>query len=151
MLPVWCIASLCEGGVTRYVSPAGNHIIPYTNWFLAATNIQAAVDMWSNGDLVVVTAGVYQLESEVVITSATTLRGWGEPTNTVLRPGTGQRAVWLGHSNALVERFTITGGNTNQGSGIYVAAGVVSNCILKENRGRTTAFMQWAYGGGLFL
>ena len=44
---------------TRYVSLSGGHVPPFTNWVDAATNIQAAIDVASDGDTVLVTNGVY--------------------------------------------------------------------------------------------
>ena len=45
--------------VTRYVSLAGAHTPPFTNWLSAATNIQAAVDAAVPGDSVLVASGIY--------------------------------------------------------------------------------------------
>ena len=58
---------------THYVSPSGGHISPFTNWFDAATNIQAAVNACQAGDSVVVTDGVYVLNSTLSITNRVTV------------------------------------------------------------------------------
>ena len=53
LLPVTALAD------THYVSLSGNHVTPFTNWVDAANNIQAAVDVASSNDVVLVTNGVY--------------------------------------------------------------------------------------------
>ena len=65
-------------GTTRYVALDGHHVAPFTNWYGAATNIQAAVDVSVNNDMVFVTDGYYHVSgmtisnigNRVAITSA---------------------------------------------------------------------------------
>lgn len=57
------------GAETRYVSPLGNHVPPFTAWADAATNVQSALDACSAGDVVVVSNGVYVLAATVRVTN----------------------------------------------------------------------------------
>jgi len=69
---------------TRYVSPAGTHTPPYESWETAATNIQAALDVGSPGDVVVITNGIWLLEATVRVTNEVTLTSLNGRDSTVL-------------------------------------------------------------------
>ena len=58
---------------TRYVSPSGLHVPPFTSWPEAATNLQVAIDVCNPGDLVLVADGTYSLMSTVRVTNQVTL------------------------------------------------------------------------------
>ncbi len=64
---------LCTSAETRYVSPDGAHIPPFSTWAVAATNIQAAIDFCTPDDVVLVTNGVYLLNATVRVTNDVTL------------------------------------------------------------------------------
>src|ERR1700733_14250125 len=103
---------------------------PYTNWCTASTDIQSAVNLATNGDLVLVNPGVYQTGGEtssgsittnrVAITQAITVQSVNGPDVTVIRgyqmPGTTNgnnavRCVYLAN-NAALTGFTLTLGGT---------------------------------------
>src|SRR5437764_556644 len=59
--------ALTAQGVTRYVSlNSPGPAAPYTSWVSAATSIQAAVDVASVGDDILVAPGVYQTGAQSV-------------------------------------------------------------------------------------
>ncbi len=64
---------ICGVAETRYVSPSGLHVAPFTNWTEASTNIQSAIDISVPGDAVVVTNGIYVLRTTVRVTNEVTL------------------------------------------------------------------------------
>ena len=64
-----------SAATTHYVDAGGtNSVPPFTNWLTAATNIQAAIDVSTNGDTVLVTNGIYRTGGRVVsgVTNACT-------------------------------------------------------------------------------
>ena len=90
----------------HYVSLSGTHVSPFTNWHTAATNIQAAVDVAVDGDMVLVTNGVYdsggtvkpgyQLRNRVYITNAITLQSVKGSAVTVIDGRGTCRCVYIG-------------------------------------------------------
>jgi hypothetical protein len=137
-----------------------NPVPPYTDWSIAATNIQAAVDAANTGDTVLVTNGVYATggrkwfdsgTNRVTLTNAVTLQSVNGPAVTLIVGsqvvGTGMaltnavRCVGIGN-NAVLSGFTLTNGeagtgNYPMGGGVaYIygsGGGVVSNCLLIGN------------------
>ena len=75
---VWAAVAAAVSGPraaaeTRYVSPSGLHVAPFTNWAEASTNIQSAIDACAAGDVVVVTNGTYAPAATVRVTNGVTL------------------------------------------------------------------------------
>lgn len=146
----------------RYVNSSNpSPVAPYVTWDTAATNIQQAVDVATDGDTIHVAPGVYaaepgrkmpgyQLANRVYVSKPVTVRGEAGPEVTIIRATGTMRGVFLGN-NARLEGFTVTGGHTlfatggtpgadMRGGGVYGDnTTVVTNCILSGN---------WAVIGG---
>lgn len=147
-----------RASTTHYVNAnAANPVSPYTDWSTASTNIQAAVDAATNGDLILVTNGVYATggrswfgsgTNRVILTNAVTLQSVNGPGVTLIVgnhvAGTGSaltnaaRCVELGN-NAVLSGFTLTNGeagtgNYPNGGGVEGSVGgTITNCVLVGN------------------
>ena len=147
---------------TRYVNLNNTTAAsPYLSWTTAATNLQQAVDASSDGDLVLVTNGVYQFGGRVAYGSLTnrvsvnrpiSVQSVNGPLVTVIQgfqiPGvtngdSAVRCVYLTNGASLIG-FTLRQGATRDtGHTIYERSGggvlcestnvVVSNCVVVAN------------------
>ena len=172
-LPI-CLALLAfkTSAAVLYVNVNGtNPVPPYADWGTAATNMQDAVDVSTNGDLILVTNGVYatggrvvygSLTNRVVINKAVTVQSVNGPVVTIIQgyqvPGliNGDGAVRCAYltNNAILVGFTLTNGACRQngnsvqeqcGGGVWCesSSAVISNCVLNRNYAQQ-------YGGGAF-
>jgi hypothetical protein len=139
---------------THYVDASGtNATPPYTDWTTAAVNIQDAIDVSTNGDIVLVTNGVYAggglvmtggLTNRVALTNAITVQSVNGPWVTTIQ-GAGAtngpsavRCAWL-TNNATLIGFTLkwgaTTGSDPNGGGVWCASSnaVVDNCVIVSN------------------
>ena len=140
---------------TFYVSPGGLHQPPFTNWIMAATNIQAAVDEAAAGDRVIVTNGVYNsgmrvtpggsLMNRLVVTNSVRIESVnGADVTSIYGAGPigagAVRAVYM--TDGTLSGFTVTNGHTRNastnladcsGGGVYAAGGAVIECRVIGN------------------
>ena len=148
---------------TTFYVDAGNAApaAPFTNWPTAATDIQSAIDAATDGDLILVTNGVYgtggrvvygALTNRVVINKAVTMQSVNGQQLTMISGGTQMRCVYAA-SNSGLSGFTLTNGNTlttgdlvneESGGGVWCESSsvVISNCVLVGNNAK--------HGGGAF-
>ena len=145
---------------TRYVSPSGNGTPPYTSWSSAATSILNAVSICADGDVVLVSNGVYTIGSavtpgattmnRVLITNDIILRSVEGPEKTVIDGLGSTRCVFM--SKGTLDGFKLTNGYAITGIGFYNGAGgglwitngcAVTNCIVINCNA-------YFIGGGLF-
>jgi hypothetical protein len=117
---------------------------PYLSWATAATGIQEAVSAAWDGDSVLVKPGIYFLKDQISVTNGVRIRSMTDATNTILNGQFLSRCLYLTHTNALVEGFTITGGKQNAGAGVYCQSGLVQRCVITGN-------VSNAGGGGIYL
>ena len=139
----------CPASVLYVDLNSTNPVSPYADWSTAATNIQDAIDVSSNGDLVSVADGNYRFGNSVnrvSLDNAITVQSVNGPAVTTI---TGQttypwmRCVFFG-SSATLSGFTLTGGKAVWGGGAYFSSGgILSNCVITGN---------WAEydGGGVY-
>lgn len=134
---------------TRYVNVGnGAPLSPYTNWVDAATNIQQAIDVSGDGDLVLVTNGTYVAPAQIVVTGAVVLKSVNGRNVTIVDGQTSNRCFYLSHSNAVLDGFTLTRGYTTAGGGgASIQAGQILNCRVVSN----TCSAAPAIGGGLLV
>lgn len=145
---------------------------PFTNWTMAATNIQVAVDRTIDGDTVYVTNGTYDtggavtpgyaLTNRVCITNKITLQSMNGPAVTIIKGAPAAngylgddavRCVYLTNTPVLLG-FTLTNGYTMTngndlfdrcGGGLfYNANSIVSNCVVTKNVAHQN-------GGGVYM
>ena len=160
--------------MTYYVNVSNTApVFPYTNWVKAATNIQTAIDTATDGDLILVTNGVYAtggrvvygaLTNRVVVDKAITVQSVNGPAVTLITgyqiPASSTaytnnvRCVYL-TNNAVLDGFTVANGatlalgtETNQlsGGGVFCEStnAMLTNCWLTGN----LCLSQYNFGSG---
>jgi len=162
---------------THYVDRnSTNPVSPFLTWETAAVEIQAAVDVATNGSTVLVTNGVYDtggavnpghsLMNRVCITNAITVQSVNGPEETIIegKPGANGgndndsiRGVYLGSQASLIG-FTITKGHTKgaytsaadrYGGGLFMTENSeATHCILRNNKSYYPGGGAYLYGGG---
>lgn len=140
-----------DAGGTRYVSKTGTHTTPYTNWTMAATSIQAAVNVALSGETIVVGTGVYangaaSATNMVYITNAITLRALSSDPGATVIDGGGTRRGILMTAPAYIQGFTIRNGRGDSGGGIVgTNGGDIWQCIITNNSSTN------GHGGGISI
>ncbi len=130
---------------TIFVSKSGSHQPPFHAWAVAATNIQDAVEVASNGYLVVVTNGTYTPSTPVSVTRDVLLQSVNGPAVTAINGAGVRRGLYLAGAG-VVDGFSITNGyHATQGGGVYCATGgTLRNCWVRRNT-------SGQYGGGIYI
>ncbi len=136
--------------VTNYVSQTGGHVSPFNSWANAATNIQAAVNAASAGDMVLVNDGTYYPESHISVYKNIIIKSFNGAEKTIVNgsfPSQTNRCFKIGR-DVVIDGLTITNGfivgYDGFGGGVYFErGGVVQNSIISGN------IASW--GGGAFL
>jgi len=173
---IFALLSFTASATVLYVDlNCTNATPPYTDWSTAATNIQDAVDVATNCDLVLVTNGVYQTGgavcpigdmgrslnglggmNRVVATNNIMIQSVNGPGVTVIQgfqsidsTNNGLRCVYL-DGGASLHGFTVRNGKvaglTGMAGGIGCYNGSVFNCIISNNLAGSAA---GAFGGTL--
>ena len=121
-----------------YVALDGSDTVPYTNRQMAATTIQPAIALASDGDTVWVAPGIYYLVSQLELTNGISLCSEGDIDETILDGQNTVRCAYLSHSNSLLDGFTIRNGmadgvGDDRGGGLYFSTnGTVQDCVIEN-------------------
>lgn len=122
-----------ENSPTHYVSLEGEGVWPYLSWNGAARSVGEAAAVARKGDTVAVGVGTYSLKEALVLTQAVRVVGVAGRAATILRGRHAFRCVTLA-GGAVVEEFLITGGQADDGGGVYCRnGGTVRACTLAGN------------------
>jgi len=129
----------------------------YSDWSIAATQIQWAINASTNAnDTIWVSNGTYVLTNQIVVISNIVLRSTNGPDVTIVNgnftegsPAT-NRCLYLSNKTAFVSGFTFSNGacdpgTGNGGGGVWIGAGILSNCTVCNN----TAY--YKSGGGILI
>lgn len=138
-----------SNAATRYVDVSNAvPVAPYTNWTMAATAIQPAIDAATSGDEILVAPGTYLLSgSEVSIPAgkALTLRSTQSRAAVIDAQGL-SRGILIEGAGSGIEGFTIRNGSDigHGGGGVNLLTNcVVRDCLIVGNRATS--------GGGVYL
>ncbi len=145
LLVCWFVLPAALGLATdRYVAPGGAHTPPFTNWAMAATNLQSAVN-WANtnnaGDTVWVSNGLYLLPATVIVSNAVVRGPGADPGAAVISGGGARRCFLLAHPNARLDTLTLSNGIGGGGGGVKIGTGTVHQTVVVGCAGGS-------YGGG---
>jgi hypothetical protein len=160
----------CALATTHYVNlNNANPVAPFTDWSTAATNIQDAITAATNGDLVLVSNGVYStggismdgvLSNRVALNKAVTVESVNGPWTTTIQGGgptngaDAVRCAWLTNNASLIGFTLIWGASATSGAisvsqtggGVWCASSSasVANCVIISN------ICAYQYGGGSY-
>lgn len=157
-----CLSGCCFAA-THYVALDGTNNSPYLTWADAATNIQWAVDVATNGETVLVSNGTYNLTNQIIITSNITVRSANGRDFTFINgnyPAYTNRCVYM--TNGVLDGFTISNGfmlgyggadiTNGYGGGVYskgVVERTIKNCRI-TGCVATNVSGSGAKGGGVY-
>jgi len=148
---------------THYVvqpgTESGTPTSPFTNWATAATDLVMVVRIAEvvSDDTVLVSNGTYYLTNKIYCAAkAITLRSVNGRDVTIINGGAPTYtniAVFINHTNAVVDGFTITNcwapaSGYNDGGGVLLwEPGTVRNCTIVNNRARYSGGVSPRVGG----
>jgi len=137
-----------------YVNAAGSETFPFEIAAKGAKTPSVALSYAVDGCVVHVVPGEYDLRGkETKVMRGVRVVGEGEkPEETVFKgygTNNGTRNIRVEHGNAWVENLTLDGGfaDYSTGGNLYLGAGVVTNCILRNGRSNSNG----GGGGGAFV
>lgn len=124
---------------TYHVATNGNDVSGdgslATPWLTISNGVAQAA---AAGDTVLVGNGVYVLTTNIIVTKAVNVVSLAGADATIVDVNRLGRCFYIGHSNAVVDGFTLTNGyaasgaDTNGGA-VYLTDGIIRNCNITSN------------------
>ncbi len=120
---------------TIYVEPLGNDTRSGLNaWTNAVATIGVGLSKASDGDIILVSNGTYNITAAISITKGITLTNFsGNPEDTTINAQGLDRVLTVNHTNALVSGFSLINGRAAGFAGVYLQNGIIENCIISSN------------------
>ncbi len=121
-----------------YVAIGAGDLFPYTNWLMAATNLNSAMDVAVDGTTVWLSNGVHRISTQVRVERGVLIRGLDTNSGSTTVHGgcplRTNRCFYVCHSNAVLRYLTITGGQSEDGGGVFCdTGGTILNCVITSN------------------
>jgi len=132
----------------HYVAHGGGHVWPFTSFANAATNAQDAVNACISGHTVVISDGVYRVNTYVEVPNGITLRGWNGRDKTVID---GMRATpcLMMYAGGVADGLTLSNGASSYGGGVYFSrGGTLRNARIVNNQAGALGGGVYFYNGG---
>lgn len=132
---------------TLYVAMDGDDTTGNGSETMPYRTISNAVAKAEAGDTVLINPGVYTQTTYLEITKDITVRGMNPPGEVIITthypdPAYSTRCINMTSAGAVLDGCTIEKGYPQlDGGGILLQAGLVTNCVIRNNQGR--------YGGGV--
>lgn len=156
-MAIWAWSGRAE---TYYVATNGVDSRSGTgDWTNALATVSNAVLKATSdgGGIVLVSGGTYLVQTQINIGAAVAVRGVNGAEQTVIRgqyPSLTNRCLYLNHTSAVFEGFTLTGAGTatnvfaeaNYGGGAYLNYGLLRDCIVVSNVATRGGGVHVAYG-----
>jgi PKD repeat protein len=118
---------------TNFVALNGKHIQLFDSWENAATNIQSAIDSATDYSIVLISNGIYYLNSPILLQNPLTVKSLNGAEKCIL-DGKGVNRCAVVGTNAILDGFIIQNGYVNDfDQGIVKTFGTLQNCIAKSN------------------
>ncbi len=148
-----------------YVSTNGTHTFPFDTWEKAASDIQAAIDaarvITDAASDVLIDDGTYLITTQLEVFKGIRISSVNGRDATIIRRGSGSpRIFWIKDADAVIDGFTLDDGRASNvllnggtvinciikrgqkvrdAGGLFMSAGVVSNCLFEANRDTGTS------------
>lgn len=122
----------------RFVSTNGASQNGYSNWVNAATNLQAAVSVATNGETVWLSNGTFAVTGQIPVTNAIRIKGFFGREATVLAggyPALTNRCFYITNNAAWLDSLIISNFLANDhGGAALLARGNITNCHFTCNQ-----------------